>query len=227
MNELYPIDEKQRSAIDRLAAGELGELPRRELFAWLDGEPQRWRHCAVALLEAREWELALNEWKPALPAAACRVATLPAASARSGRLRSTPFTHFIRWAALCIACGVGAVVQSLRSPAAPTDAPIAAEPASPQALHSDVATPAVAVASADETVPTPGQTTIGPSFSAADSPPAGREDGIPSYVRSVLERRGYRVGGRRDVVMVSLPDGGKVPLPVDQWQLRYVGQPSY
>ena len=47
-------DSTQFALIDRLATGELDGAVRRDLFAWLDHEPSRWRRCALALLEARD-----------------------------------------------------------------------------------------------------------------------------------------------------------------------------
>src|SRR5438093_6448897 len=55
-------DEILARSIDRLAAGDLDAPARRELFAWLDAEPLRWRRCALALLEARDLEQALDDW---------------------------------------------------------------------------------------------------------------------------------------------------------------------
>ena len=42
-----------------------------------------------------------------------------------------------------------------------------------------------------------------------------------------LERRGYRVDSRHRVIPVSLPDGRRAMLPVDQLQVSYVGQRAY
>ena len=46
--------------IDRLVAGDLDEARRRELLAWLDEQPGRWRRCAVGFLEAQMWQEALG-----------------------------------------------------------------------------------------------------------------------------------------------------------------------
>jgi hypothetical protein len=42
--------------IDRLVAGDLDEVRRREVLAWLDEKPGRWRHCGLAFLEAQLWQ---------------------------------------------------------------------------------------------------------------------------------------------------------------------------
>src|SRR5436309_2581424 len=46
--------------IDRLVAGDLDEDRRRDLLAWLDDEPVRWRGCALAFLEVQMWEQAFG-----------------------------------------------------------------------------------------------------------------------------------------------------------------------
>lgn len=54
--------------IDRLAAGDLAEPQRRELLAWLDAQPARWRQCGLAFLEAQAWGEAFAGERPlALP----------------------------------------------------------------------------------------------------------------------------------------------------------------
>ena len=44
---------------------------------------------------------------------------------------------------------------------------------------------------------------------------------LPEYVRSNLERSGYRVEQHRSLVAVDLEDGRRVAVPVDQVDLRF------
>ena len=39
--------------IDRLVSGDLGEAEKCELLAWLEDDPQRWRRCGLAFVEAQ------------------------------------------------------------------------------------------------------------------------------------------------------------------------------
>lgn len=48
------------AALDRLADGALDAAERRALFGRLEGTPDGWRKCALALLEVRAWEHALR-----------------------------------------------------------------------------------------------------------------------------------------------------------------------
>lgn len=54
---------------DLLVDGELGESDRQELLSRLDHEPDGWRHCALAFLEAQAWKQVLGPMaaKPAEP----------------------------------------------------------------------------------------------------------------------------------------------------------------
>lgn len=94
--------------IDRLAAGDLAEPQRRELLAWFDQEPARWRQCGLAFLEAQAWGEAFAA--DGMPAAApdCDRARRPDLTCRVDRARQ----HFARMhvalaAALLIAFGLG------------------------------------------------------------------------------------------------------------------------
>ena len=44
---------------DRLVDGELSDAERRQLLASLDDEPDGWRRCALAFLEAQQWQQSL------------------------------------------------------------------------------------------------------------------------------------------------------------------------
>jgi hypothetical protein len=48
------------SGLDRLVDGELADKERRELLTRLDAEPDGWRRCALAFLEAQTWQSSLR-----------------------------------------------------------------------------------------------------------------------------------------------------------------------
>src|SRR5438876_11522290 len=62
---MNPIDNEQtgiaedRRLLDRLVDGELPERERRELLLRIEKEPDGWRRCALAFLEAQIWRQAL------------------------------------------------------------------------------------------------------------------------------------------------------------------------
>src|SRR5271165_2973202 len=63
--------------VDRLVDGELGEADRRALLVQLEHEPDGWRRCALAFLEAQCWKAELGQVIP--PAAPARA--VPASQA--------------------------------------------------------------------------------------------------------------------------------------------------
>ena len=47
---------------------------------------------------------------------------------------------------------------------------------------------------------------------------------VPDYVRARWESEGYQVAERRRLMTVGLGDGREVSIPVDEVEVRYVGQ---
>ncbi len=227
MNErLRSIDAEPEAWLGRLAADELSTPERRELFAWLDREPARWRLCAFNLLEARELEGAFEDW----------AAESPPANMPSIR-RHTAFSQALtgrwsRWlasiACLAVAFVAGAAVDSVRQPARATvagagDRSTRAENGLPDERSSQ---PQTAEAEDEKPDREPAPSSGAPLI--ADARAAGQFSGpFPPYVRSQLERRGYRVESEPGVTSIKLPDGRNVDLPVDQLRFRYVGRRSY
>src|SRR6185437_3013076 len=242
MNDACPFDDRDALAsLDRLAAGELDDGARRTLFAWLDREPCRWRRCALALLEAREWEGALDDWtaemrpdarrtdaiRPAGSHTAHRSAPWSALPASNGgkpkRQPSPPTTARIRLAGMlvvaasvAIAFGLGMATDRQWTASRRPLAEVASAGASSRAIESrpngdrtqppkeglDKSVGSKEPASA-RAVPR-----NDPATAAGASP--DRPELVPAYVRSQLERRGYRVDSHRQFVSVFLPGGRKV-----------------
>ncbi len=255
MNDPRREDDSQIGLLDRLAAGDLDHAARRELFVWLDREPARWRRCALALLEARELEQALGDWtaesssefiprregssefipRPrrghpgpdavSRPAADATLTTLdPALPLIQARRRRAQL--FALAASVLIAFGLGIAVRGIgiEPPPAIVQAPVQSGNANPPAepRRADRA-PAASTGGNGSQPHDPTDATL----TAADRWPSESAGPIPAYVRSQLERRGYRVDSRHRVIPVSLPDGRRAMLPVDQLQVRYVGQRAY
>src|SRR5271165_540757 len=51
----------QQRQLDRLVDGELSEADRRVLLLKLEHEPEGWRNCALAFLEAQCWQAELGQ----------------------------------------------------------------------------------------------------------------------------------------------------------------------
>lgn len=87
MNDTTPID---AAALDRLVDGELDEAARAALLRSLDREPDGWKRCALAFLEAQAWRESMQ--------------SLPASTHQTAAHRPAP------WAALRQAVSIAAVV---------------------------------------------------------------------------------------------------------------------
>jgi hypothetical protein len=264
MSETQHDHDSPIRSLDRLAAGDLDAQARRELFAWLDREPSRWRRCALTLLEAREWEQALGDWRAECPSnrrtdvARLLDDGLRLKSGDSGRTPPRngaaqvwessprfpspavrPIPPAGRWgerlavaATVLVAFGLGIAVRGIGTGPqrevvqAPRDSDNGRPSPYLQRAPTDGSADRGHDTLTDQVVSQPNGHDDAPSVAAHPSPSKSAEP-IPAYVRSQLERRGYRVDSRHTVVPVALPDGRRVMLPVDQLQFSYIGQRSY
>jgi hypothetical protein len=220
-----PLNEdlERVAQLDRLAMGELPAAARRELFAWLDYDRSRWRRCALVLLEARELDQAFDDL------------TTEASQGSALAIRPSTFAPSARhgWGgrlalaiSLFVAFGLGFAVQRVRNP---LEQAVVQQPQKHDTVATSPASQPDNQAPASRkgpSAPQPDNRYEGPPTIAASSPDTSG-DPIPAYVRSQLERRGYRVESRRGDVSVVFPDGKQVKLPVDQVQFSYIGQRSY
>ena len=206
----------QFALIDRLAVGELDEAARRELFAWLDGEPLRWRRCAFALIESRELEHAFDDWQAEVPRPAVKLTRQPDAQ------RPNHSALFVLAASILIAFSLGIFARGHWAVPAPMIVELP-KPAGREApLEAASKESSTGIVKQPVKAPEKDVTTV-----AAAAPNAAQSDLIPPYVRSQLERRGYQLTSHPARLPVVFPDGRRVMLPVDQLHLNYVGQRTY
>jgi hypothetical protein len=214
--------------IDRLVCGELDEPGRRELLAWLEAEPARWRICGLVFLEAQEWGLAMKGWVSATAAMPCPTPGFATRDVAAG-LRRARVRQLLTTAALAVAfvAGIGArdlaarkapesipamagKTQSGQTPA-PVERPDVGKPAVREPLLAEVEMQVVGGLGQAAPVRIP---VVPASLSSGAS--AGRPTEIPEYVRQQWERRGYDVSVERRYMFAKLPDGQKVAVPVEQ-----------
>jgi hypothetical protein len=209
-----PVDD---ASIDRLVDGELDPESRRALLARLDIEPDGWRRCALAFLEAQCWRESL-----APPARGLGVIDNPPLRPRRPALR---LSRLATAASVLLAFGLGWSMGGAREPSGP----------GPHAdgrdrLVAKVADPPTK-ADAPTTVadaPTPAPAPVPKDSPARPVPVADRpRPVVPDPVRLQWERRGYLVEPSQRLVAVSLGDGRKVTIPVDGLKVRYVGNRTY
>jgi hypothetical protein len=236
-----PLDDR---VFDLLVDGELNEAARRELLSRLDREPDGWRRCALAFLEAQTWRSGLAyevHESPAAPAALRR--TTEGHSLR--RIRSIVNRLWLS-AAVLVAFGLGWIVRS----APPALAPLASgkgQETAPEPLTTTKSRPleqddthdaAAPAAAADEVrlagtirwrLEQDGQqeeieipVLEGPGIDLQrliEQPPAMSEP-----ARLALERRGHKVETHRQLLTVNLKDGRSVVVPVDQVHVQFAGR---
>lgn len=226
------IDADLDLTIDRIVDGGLSPAQLREATARLDAEPDAWKRCALAFLEAQCWTDALRE--PSRPPA---VLPIPIAPPR----RSRRFRPALAASAALVAFAMGWLIGA--RPDRDDEQPIGPPPVVQSETHDE---PAEAVAKVDEPEPPrPEPSEIrevgrfrfatGSSESPTADVPILAGPGLdPQWLmnqpmpvsdreRTELERQGYALDQERKLVAMPLADGRQVVVPVDQVSIRYVG----
>jgi anti-sigma factor RsiW len=198
-----PLDDR---LIDRLVDGELSQADRRAALARLEAEPDGWRRCALAFLEGQSWRESLEP----LTASGRE----PVADRSLGQARRLAFSNLRTLTAVAAgiltAFALGWAAHHEFS-AGRNRAPLA-----------NVETPgptstAKSLQPVSAEVPADSLTAVEPP----DSMP------IPDAVVRAFERRGVRVERSQRLVSLELKDGRRLPVPVDEVRLRYVGNRTY
>lgn len=183
------------ASLDRLVDGELSERDRSALLRALDREPNGWKRCAIAFLEAQTWRQAAADVVADDRSSLIAPAKPPCGSpTRRGTFVRQAFAVA---AAVIVAFCTGFAFRDARQP---------------QTLMTRRG-------SAMESTVVPSKAVALPANDAMRGAPA-----VPEYVRLQLERQGYQVKGDRKVVAIALDDGRKVAVPVETVSYRYVGQ---
>jgi hypothetical protein len=187
--------------LDQLVDGELPEVERRKLLLRLDTEPDGWRRCALAFLEAQSWREALGP---------LTTRTRPkATSDRQGRKpRSwSPVARLAELAAAVVAAfALGWVSRGQPAKIAP---------------NASVAEEVVSSSQASQHVPD--ERVIG----EPRLPQPTERLTPPDPVVKQLEQHGYRTETQTRVVSMHLKDGRKVDVPVREVRFRYIGDRTY
>jgi hypothetical protein len=249
MNHLRPTPE----LFDRLADGELSEAQRTELLNSLDQEPDGWRRCALAFLEAQCWRKELGGLRQTVTAGQAPVSSTVAPSPRPIKRRSSPFglagTLTAMAATFLLFLGAGVLWQhSGNRPGnffgAAGSNQIASKMGENSATKSGSQTAIAQNDSQPKNASEPWQwVRLSPAGSANPGEsvrlPALERDRmdqqwlqsmpspIPQSVVQALERSGYQVRTQQELMPMPLKDGRQLVVPVDKVQLQYVGNPTY
>ena len=222
---------------DRLVDGELPEAQRRELLGRLDDEPNGWRRCAMAFLEAQCFEeglgalLAEEVWPdtPAKPSP-----TVTPGPPRFWRRASRHLGTVAAMAAsFLVALSVGLYWQNTRPAAAPVHH-VAGEPAPAVATENATGTsPLQRPSSPWQMVTLAGNKDSGPiQLPAVEKNSIDEDDlrslpvAVPSELFDSLRKAGHDVKRSRQYVPIRLQDGRRLVVPVDQYDVLQ-SKPDY
>jgi hypothetical protein len=136
------LSDEQRDAmlIDRLVDGELSGDERRHLLASLEAQPDGWRRCALAFVEAQTWRGAMGgllreNAAPAGPSVSLSAAETSGSAGASPSQNETARSHLGTWfavaASVVVAFGLGRQSGVMRSASEPASQQIASTPAVP------------------------------------------------------------------------------------------------
>jgi hypothetical protein len=191
--------------IDRLVDGMLAGPERRAVLARLERDPDGWRRCALAFLEAQAWSEALRPVAVTAgvpgrghPTRESRAEDSPRPGAPRRALRPVAIAAGLL-AAFALGWGVrdGRREARLATIEPVRDRRVVAAPA-----------PVPEVVTAPRTSPAHPTLTADP-------------------VVERLERQGYQVERRQRLVSMETTDGRRLAVPVEEVQLRFVGDRTY
>jgi hypothetical protein len=226
---------------DRLVDGELSEPERRELLTSLDQEPDGWRRCALAFLEAQSWKEGIGAL---LRPAAARCATAGLSSSADGTVGQAnrgvhTWKHFFRnYAGTALAVAASFLLafglanywygmQGDRSLGKGTDLvnvnsggsqlPVTSGP-SPLAPDSSswqmVGLPATGDGNGAMIIPAAQRDRLDDQW-MKNLPPA-----MPENVLRAFERTGHRVERQHNLVPMQMDDGRVLIVPVEQMEIQ-------
>jgi hypothetical protein len=227
------------SWLDRLVDGEMNEVDRRALLLQLEGEPEGWRRCALAFLEAQCWQQELG-----LMSRSTNQADAESASARPLSVRRPTVQRRSSWRqrlataltlgacfliALALGMGLRGSRGNLHGPASQVttvrdEFPLNSPPS--VALPGDkwelVTLSADSPGGQPETVQIPAVRRQKFDQNLVEQSP----DAIPSEVQRAFERAGHEVLQQREIVPVQMQGGHRLMVPVDHVEIHYVGRGS-
>jgi hypothetical protein len=235
---------------DRIVDGDLSPAELRAVLGRLGREPDGWKRCALAFLEAQCWRESFKEIEDLRPAVAedcapSRSAIPPLSIQRRSRLRRVATAAGI--AAISFTLGWRAHPErtGLRPPTAPTTVVNAGDTAS-----GDVGAAANPPAQIRDRAPAefPAPATIPPPrfLDRLRGVPVEKVRAVPvvagpmidphwvqnqpspitEHQQALLEQQGYQVDRRRGLVTTTFSNGRRVTVPVDHIKVRYTGTGS-
>lgn len=223
-NELEPMTVSKISdeILDELVCGDVPVDRYRAILSQLDAEPEKWRDCALAFLQEQaiesdmrwlsvndaDWDNSKSSTKnPSASSGENSTANVRLESAPDSDLAKLQLQRLQRWtsiaASVLIAFTVGWVGSGFMGDS------------SPQTTAPTIGDGGLDVASAEATQPRRSDFAPGTSFANSDS--VILDNDVPEEVRR-LERQGYRILTKNQLVPVRLQDGTQAIVPMNTYQ---------
>ena len=237
-DNIFPTSPQRQ--LDLLVDGELSEADRRALLLQLEHEPDGWRRCALAFLEAQCWKAELGQMAHnAAPECGRTTAAPPAKSAAPQDGQRQSWRQFVATTLAIAASFLLTLVVvrgwsggSLHSPdstvvkSATEEFPLANRDASPAPVAAPAAdaweTVTLARDGQPETFRVPALRRDTLDENLLNNVP----DAISPELQQAFEQSGHRVVQQREIVPVEMKDGRRLVVPVDHVKIHYVGRPS-
>ena len=242
-SELAPSAAEWPRWIDRLVDGELGQHEQRQLLVALEAEPDGWRRCALAFVEAQSWGHALRVMSDRSEQAAEDRHASSSRLTSVSRIGVRRAPHWFVMAAcvlLAFALGAGARdwwrgqdqrEQMANRPAKPVaneqflaNAALNGQPVNEQVNPTPWQALKVTIPSADgqaeQTLEVP---LVEGNEQKLQSLLADQSPVLPAATRQMLETSGNEVLEHRTYYPVKLEDGRHAVLPMDYVEVRSTG----
>jgi hypothetical protein len=242
-SELAPSAAELPRWVDRLVDGELAQQEQRQLLVALEAEPEGWRRCALAFVEAQSWghELRVMSDRTEQAAEDSRAASKRLARQSTLGIRRVPH-WFVMAACVLLAFALGAGARDIWRGQGEREQ-IANGPAQPAANEQFVANAALNGNHANEQVNPMQWQALKVTIPSADGQEeqtlevplvegneqklqsllADQSPVLPAATRQMLETSGNEVLEHRTYYPVKLDDGRHAVLPMDYVEVRYTG----
>ena len=227
--ELNDWQEKSQQWLERLVDGELTEEAQRQLLLCIDAQPDAWRRCALAFIEAqslrRDLRDAVRESDAVIDGNKSPAAMRPA----SPRFLLYRFQWMAMAASLIAAFVVGSISRKLWFPTSVHNDPQKMVAMTSSTEPGTDVTTANGAAEERQTYKVSlqmpdGQTVDVPVEQATDkdlqSLLTGEKPALSEVERQMLESTGHQIEQRRAVYPMRLDDGRQIFVPVDYVQVR-------
>jgi hypothetical protein len=233
MNDVTCSPGNFAAQIDRLVSGDLPEADRRRLVVWLEEEPQRWRACGLAFLEAQLWEQAVGvkgrgteDWGHERADRGQRTAEWAGTQPAPGRLR-----HWLAIAGMVLAAFAVGLASGRHLPGGPARQPQFAQPSFAQPSFAQPhdrrrgTEPLVATVSVRTNLNPRVHAELRLPIADAGGGALSGEPAISDYERQQWERKGFELIEEVRYLPARLPDGRQVMVPVTKVHVKYKGTP--